>query len=497
MIQADLVSLLSLPEPLPEFSFTSVTEDSRRVKAGSLFIAVPGGKIDGHAYAEAAVAVGAAAILGDRPDLRELHGLPYIYYAAPRRAAGLIAHALVGNPTRRQSIIGITGTNGKTSTAFLTQQILALSRGACANFGTLGYDLGGTWVDAPHTTPFGEDLAALFLEVEKRACSHVVMEVSSHALDQERVAGIAYNVAAFTNLTQDHLDYHLDMETYLRAKLKLFEKVAEELRSENKHGPCFGVVNAEDAAAPHFIGIMPENSYTYGKGGDVRAESRKPSSGTGTVFHLVSPWGDCEAHVRLAGGHNVLNALCAATIAMGLGVSPEEAAAGLAAVQKVPGRFEAVVGNQPFQVIVDYAHTDDGLRNALRAARAICTGNIIVVFGCGGDRDKGKRPKMGSVAAELADFAIVTSDNPRTEDPFRILLDVELGLQHLGKRKGEDYFVIESRRDAIRQAVSLATPGDLVLIAGKGHETYQIIGKERHHFDDREEALAALESLYP
>jgi len=228
MIQADLVPLLSLSEPLPEFSFTSVTEDSRRVRAGSLFVAVPGGKSDGHAYVEAAVSAGAAATLGNRPGLRELYGRPYVYCEFPRRAAGIIAHVLAGNPTRSQCVIGITGTNGKTSTACLTQKILTLARGACANFGTLGYDLGGDWVDAPHTTPFGEDLAALFLEVEKRSCRYVAMEVSSHALDQERVAGIAFNVAAFTNLTQDHLDYHQDMETYLRAKLKLFEKVSPE-----------------------------------------------------------------------------------------------------------------------------------------------------------------------------------------------------------------------------------------------------------------------------
>lgn len=495
MTQDDLITLLSLTGPLPECAFSSVTEDSRRVRKGALFVAVSGGRHDGHAYVEAALSAGAAAVLGNRPGLCEIQGRPYIYHDSPRRAAGLIAHALAGDPSRRQCVVGITGTNGKTSTACLTHKVLTLAHGACANFGTLGYDMGDTWVDAPHTTPFGEDLAALFQEAGKRGCDHVVMEVSSHALDQERVAGIAYNVAAFTNLTQDHLDYHQDMESYLRAKLKLFEKVQEEVQAPNRQGPCFGVVNAEDPCAPRFLAAMPQHCHTYGKSGDVRAESLKVSVG-GTSFRLVSPWGAHTIRTPLVGRHNLLNTLCAATITAGLGVSLEVVAAGLEALHSIPGRFEPVTAGQPFQIIVDYAHTDDGLRNALLAARGITAGKLIVVFGCGGDRDKGKRPKMGGVAAELADFAVLTSDNPRTEDPYRILLDVELGMQHHGKSKGDDYLVIESRREAICRAVALAKPGDLVLIAGKGHETYQIIGTERHHFDDREEALAALEMVH-
>ena len=496
MTQDDLITLLGVSSPLPEFQFQAVTEDSRRVAAGTLFVAVQGVKNDGHAYVEAAAAAGACAILGNRPGTTEMAGSPYIYYQEPRRATGLIAHALSGNPTRSQCVMGITGTNGKTSTACLVQKIMTLAVGPCANFGTVGYDFVDARVDAPHTTPFGEDLAALFVEAEKHECRHVVMEVSSHSLEQERVAGIDFNVAAFTNLTQDHLDYHRDMESYLRAKIRLFEKVRDTLSEGAGPWPRFGVVNTEDPYAPRFAAVLEGNCHTYGANGSVRAEGLRLFV-DGAAFHLVSPWGESDTHIRLVGRHNVLNALCAASITAGLGVPLDKVIHGLDALPCVPGRFEPVSAGQPFQVIVDYAHTDDGLRNALIAARAVCSGRVIVTFGCGGDRDKGKRPKMGAVAAELADFTIVTSDNPRTEEPFRILLDVELGLQHRGKRKGEDYLVIESRREAIAHALSLAGPGDLVLIAGKGHETYQIIGKERHHFDDREEAARALRGETP
>ncbi|NLV46893.1 MAG: UDP-N-acetylmuramoyl-L-alanyl-D-glutamate--2,6-diaminopimelate ligase [Candidatus Hydrogenedentes bacterium] len=494
MTQDDLVLLLGLPAPPTPFSFHTVTEDSRRAGKGTLFVAISGEKNDGHDFADAAAAAGASAMLGNRPNVREMSGIPYIYHDAPRRAAGLIAHALAGDPTHQQCVIGVTGTNGKTSTAFLTQKILDTAGRHCANFGTLGYDLGKTQQAAAHTTPFGEDLARLFAEARQEGCNHVVMEASSHALEQDRVAGIHFNVAAFTNLTQDHLDYHKDMDAYLKAKIKLFNKVDETLRRADSPWPCFGVINAEDPCAPKFEDALPGRCHSYGSAGSVRAEGLELLT-DGAVFRLVSPWGAGQAHTQLVGRHNVLNALCAVAITAGLGVPVDTVLAGLEGLASVPGRFEPVIAGQPFQVIVDYAHTDDGLRNALTAARAVCSGRIIVTFGCGGDRDKGKRPKMGAVAAELADYVVLTSDNPRTEDPCRILLDVEVGLQRKGKRKGDTYTVIESRREAIRHALSAARPGDLVLIAGKGHENYQIIGTERRHFDDREEALNALREI--
>lgn len=493
MTQDDLVTLLGLTCSLPPFDFSSVTEDSRRVRAGALFIAVPGEKADGHAFAEDAVNAGASAVLGNKAGVEQVNGRPYIYFEHPRRAAGILAHALYGTPSRQQYVIGVTGTNGKTSTACLIQSILNAAGKPCANFGTLGYDLGGMWADASHTTPFGEELASLFAQAAGKGLRHVVMEVSSHALDQDRVAGIDFNVAAFTNLTQDHLDYHQNMDAYREAKGILFSKVCESLSAASPQEPRFGVVNVEDSSAQYFIGILPDNCLTYGQGGQVRANAVQTRT-EASAFDLVSPWGAAPVRMHLVGRHNILNALCAATVAGGMGIPLETIVAGIEALQCVPGRFEPVSAGQPFQVIVDYAHTDDGLRNALMAARAVCKGRVLVVFGCGGDRDKGKRPKMGAVAAELADFCVVTSDNPRTEDPLRILMDIEVGLQHTGKRKAEDYCVIESRRDAIRHAIELARPDDLVLIAGKGHEDYQILGTTRHHFDDREEALHALRS---
>ncbi len=495
MIQDDVARLLAINDALPPLQIDSVTEDSRRVAAGCLFVAVEGEKSDGHDYAQAAVDAGAVAILGARR-LSALFGVPYIHYDHPHRAAALMAHALAGAPTERMRVIGITGTNGKTSTACLVQAVLKHAGHGCANFGTLGYDLGAERVDAAHTTPFGEDLAALFSRAESAGCRYAVMEVSSHALAQDRTAGIAFSVGAFTNLTQDHLDFHENMEAYRAAKMKLFKMVRNRAERDKTAANAFTVVNNEDPAAEQFAAIMPEACFRYGAGGDIYAETMRFGA-DGAHFQIVSPWGAGQARIRLAGRHNVQNALCAAAICAGLGIPLKTVLEGLEALPRVPGRFEAVQAGQPFQVIVDYAHTDDGLRNALQAARAVCDGRILVVFGCGGDRDKGKRPIMGAVAAELADYVIITSDNPRTEEPCHILLDIEVGLQRTGKHKHDDYLVIESRQEAIVNAIALARPGDLVLIAGKGHENYQIIGTERRHFDDHETAFAALKELFP
>ena len=491
----ELCDLLGISSPGGAvFTLTSITEDSRRAHPGALFVATSGEHADGHDFAAQAAASGAVAILGGRDGVAELCGLPYLRVADPRAAAGLIAHTLAGDPTARLSVLGVTGTNGKTSTAYLVQAVLNHAGRSCANFGTIGYEIGGTLHNAPHTTPFAEDLVGMFARAEAAGHTHVIMEVSSIALDQERVAGVRFTAAAFTNLTRDHLDYHGDMDSYRDAKLKLFARI--EPSADMRHNPRFTVVNAEDPAASHFAEASRVPCYRYGAGGDVRAEKERLDFG-GTNFRLVTPFGAADVRIRLIGHHNVSNALCAAALCAGMGVPVETVAEGLGTLPSVAGRFEPVDAGQPFYVVVDYAHTDDGLSNVLRAARALCRGRIITVFGCGGDRDKGKRPKMGAVAASMSDFCILTSDNPRTEDPHRILLDVEVGVQRADKRKGDDYLVIESREEAICRAISLAKPGDLVLIAGKGHEKYQVIGTERRHFDDREEAMAALKALKP
>ncbi len=484
MTRKELLDLIRRPQDDGrDFTISAVTEDSRRVRRGALFVAVRGGHADGHDFAEQAVKAGAAAILGDREGAAELHGAPYVYCATSRRAAGIIAHALAGNPTRDMTVIGITGTNGKSSTAYLTQAVLQRAGHPTANFGTLGYEIAGEMHNAPHTTPFGEELALLFMQARDAGHTHVVMEVSSHALDQDRVAGIHFTAGAFTNLSQDHLDYHQDMEHYLRAKLRLFELV--------EGAGCFTVVNADDPVASHFIDASQGRCITFGNAGDCRATQIRAEVAA-TRFTMHTPWGGTPVTLRLAGRHNVWNALCATAITGGLDVPLDIIAEGLGALARVPGRFEALDAGQDFHVIVDYAHTEDGLRNVLEAARTLCRGRIITVFGCGGDRDKGKRPKMGATAARLSDFCVVTSDNPRTEDPHRILLDIEVGLQREGKRKNDDYLVIESREEAIRAAIGLARAGDLVMIAGKGHENYQIVSDQRIPFDDREVARAIL-----
>ncbi len=462
----------------------SAVENSGRVTPGAVFVAIQGENSDGHDHAADAVSRGAVAIIGSREGLEEFAGLPYFYTPNPRRTLGLLAHRLAGDPSKHMTVIGITGTNGKSSTALLTQHVLKTCGCPAACFGTLGYVIAGTTLQARHTTPFGDELAEMFRRAREARPSHVVMEVSSHALAQERVAGIDFDVAAFTNLTQDHLDYHKDMEAYGTAKRLLFEQLEGLGR--------FSVVNREDPASEMFIRASKVPCFTYGKGADVRAVGVR-SGGPGTLFRVESPWGEAEIAIALVGKHNVLNVLCAIAICGGLELPLSAVATGLASAPVIPGRFERVAAGQDFEVIVDYAHTEDGLRNVLEAARALTRGKLIVVFGCGGDRDRGKRPKMGGAAGELADYAIITSDNPRTEDPEQILLDIEVGIRRVGKTRPENYSLLLDRAEAIRQGIAMARPGDVVLIAGKGHEDYQILGTKRIHFDDREVARAVLE----
>jgi UDP-N-acetylmuramoyl-L-alanyl-D-glutamate--2,6-diaminopimelate ligase len=394
-----------------------------------------------------------------------------------------LAHSLAGDPSRDLKVIGVTGTNGKSSTVFLIQQLLESCGHPTANFGTLGYFVGETTRPAAHTTPFGEDLASLFREAREVGLTHAAMEASSHAIEQERIAGIDFDAAVFTNLTQDHLDYHGDMGAYLESKLGLIRRI---------EGPDrFTVVNIEDPSAQRVIDASAVPCHSFGAGGDCRATKMRLERAQ-TFFHLDTPWGSADVELALLGRHNVLNALGAITACGALGVPFERIVRSLSSLRKVPGRFEHVDAGQPFQVIVDYAHTEDGLRNVLTAARKICDGRIIVVFGCGGDRDVTKRPKMAAAAAELSDFSIITSDNPRTEDPDRILLDIEVGIQRAGKKKSADYWMLPDRREAIERAIGMADADDLVMLAGKGHEDYQILGTERIHFDDREVAFEVL-----
>ncbi len=467
-----------------DIDISRVTEDSRNAGPGALFVAICGGQNDGHDFAESVRESGVAAIAGERGDITSLAGMPYLCVNHARRALGVLAHELAGRPSDAMTVIGVTGTNGKTSTAFLIQHMLRSAGSSAANFGTLGYFVGDQSLDASHTTPFGEELVGLFAKARDACATHVVMEVSSHALEQERIAGIAFNVAVITNVTQDHLDYHLTMDAYVTAKMKLFSR----LGGDN----AFGVVNLDDPYADTFRSALTARCVTYGPGGDYRAENVSIAS-DGSRFTLITPAGTARVRSALAGRHNVANVLAASAVAGGLGLGFDQIVAGIEGFTSVPGRFERVEAGQDFSVVVDYAHTDDGLRNVLATARELGPVRLIVVFGCGGDRDRGKRPKMGAVAAELGDYVIITSDNPRSEDPSQIVSEIETGVR--GKQvSGTHHEVILDRERAIRRAIGMASTGDLVMIAGKGHEGYQILGANRIHFDDREVARAALES---
>lgn len=495
MTTDDMQALLADPRALgpngiavpagPPLTFDHVTEDSRQVRQNSLFFAMTGTTHDGHDFAVDAKTKGAVAIAGERQQVQALEGLPYIFVANPRKALGLLAHRLAGDPSARMHVVGVTGTNGKSSTVALIAHILRAAGHRCATFGTLGYSIADTTREAAHTTPFGETLAALFKDAEDAECTHVVMEASSHAIAQERIAGIHFEGAVFTNLTQDHLDYHAGLDDYRDSKVRLFARLPEN---------GFGVVNADDPAAPAFIDATAGRVYTYGREAAVRAKSLSMSA-AGVRFNLDSPWGAAKIETPLTGLHNVANVLAAIGACGALGVPLDLIIEALRTVQPAPGRFELIDEGQPFYVVVDYAHTDDGLRNVLAAARELAEGHIICVFGCGGDRDKTKRPKMALAVAEGADFAVITSDNPRTENPERILLDIEVGMQRAGKSKRDDYEMILDRREAIRFGIEMARESDLVLIAGKGHEDYQILGTTKIHFDDREVAREVLAEL--
>jgi UDP-N-acetylmuramoyl-L-alanyl-D-glutamate--2,6-diaminopimelate ligase len=474
-----------IPPQLTDVHIESVTADSRCCRPGSLFVALKGEQVDGHDYVHQAKENGAVGIVGHRKKTQAMDGLPYLYSSNPAYWMGASAHSLVGDPTRSMCVIGVTGTNGKSSTVCLLQAILNTCGHPCAALGTLGYDVGEA-LEASHTTPPAEELAQLFHRANEAGKTHAVMEVSSHALAQERVAGIHFSGALFTNLTQDHLDFHGTMEEYLEEKLRLFRYVTDP--------SGVTVANADDPASEKFKEASVVPHYTFGKSGDCRLKEVEATPNE-TKFTITSPWGTHEFKTHLLGNHNLANVMGAITMAGGLGCPLDRIAIGVDSIKAVPGRFEQIDSGQEFYVVVDYAHTDDGLKNVLEASRRITDKRVLVLFGCGGDRDKLKRPKMGQVAAELADFAILTSDNPRTESPERILMDAEVGLQRAGKKRDQDYEVIEDRKTAIERALALAKPGDLVMISGKGHEDYQILNSGKIHFDDREVAREYLESV--
>ncbi len=474
---------------------TGVEYDSRRVLPGSVFVAMKGGSTDGNRYVEKAIAAGALGVITDSPQkfdhlLVFEAGLPVLEVEHGRRALAQASAAFFGHPERKLAATGITGTNGKTTTAFLIESLLNAAERKSVLVGTIEYHVAGDVRSSVHTTPESRDLFELMAEGVARGASELVTEVSSHALDQGRATGLSFDVAVFTNLTRDHLDYHETMEKYFAAKRLLFDGTvypAPRVAVINAHDPR----SAELAAAASKAGAEVR---TYGIGkGDWRAASYTLTP-SGAVLELETPAGAAKVTSRLAGEVNILNLLAALTAAHARGVPFADLVEFVPRLQPVPGRFQSVDAGQPFTVIVDYAHTDDALRNLTALAKQMTSKSgkrVITVFGCGGDRDRTKRPKMGLVAGEGSDFVVATSDNPRSEDPLAILAEVEPGLKTTQVR----YTVEPDRAAAIRMALKEAKHGDVVLIAGKGHEKEQILSTGVIPFDDVEVALSALVEL--
>jgi UDP-N-acetylmuramyl-tripeptide synthetase len=456
----------------------AVRDDSRAVQPGDVFVAVRGIRSDGHAFVAAAIEKGAAAVVVER----ELPDVTVAQVVVPSGAAALgimIGHAL-GDPSAAMTLIGVTGTNGKTTTTYVVESILTAAGHKAGVIGTVSYRWGGQTHDAPYTTPTPQVLHETFAKMKDAGCTHVVMEVSSAALAMERLAGVRFAVGAFSNLTQDHLDVHGTMEAYRDAKKKLFEISG------------IAVVNADDPASSVMAEAAPQalRVSVDGPPGTAAVRAVKyDSTVKGIRAKFVTPRGDLDVAAEpLIGHYNVANLALAVGIGEALGIPHEAIAKGIAALTGVPGRVERVPNDADLDIFVDYAHTPDALRNVLSAMRPLTKRRLICVFGCGGDRDPTKRPKMGAAVAELADVAVVTSDNPRTEDPRAIIDQILPGVPR-------PFAVEVERRVAIRMAVSEATPGDVLVIAGKGHEDYQILGATKIHFDDREEAAAAFAAV--
>lgn len=464
-------------------SVASITDDSRSVREGSVFVAVKGEHVDGHQFIPAAMKAGIAALVLERP-VADL-SIPYARVTDSRKALGLLGSQFYGDPSAHLRMIGVTGTNGKTTTTYVCKTLLEALGRQVGLIGTVAYQIGKETISASHTTPGALELQQLLAKMVAGGCTTAVMEVSSHALAQDRVAGCEYDVAVFSNLTQDHLDFHHTMDEYFQAKLRLFTGLTG-TRKPNKRA----ILNVDDPAGEQIKRRCHVPVWTYGlkAKADLQSEGLRLSLG-GTTFVAATPAGSFPVESYLVGEHNAYNLLAAIGVALHEGATPDQVREAVAQVTNVPGRFERVMAGQGFTVVVDYAHTEDALVRLLTAAQTLKTGRIITVFGCGGDRDRGKRPKMGIAAVRYSDVVILTSDNPRTEDPLAILEEVEVGVREALKDHPEaQYHKVPDRREAIAAAVRAACPGDIVLIAGKGHEDYQIIGTKKFHFDDREVA---------
>jgi len=464
-----------------------IVYDSRRVTPGMVFVAIPGAHVDGHDFINTAIDRGAAAIICERNGFSSPRATK-IKVADVRETMARAAASYYQHPSTKLQIIGVTGTNGKTTVAFMVKEILEAAGIKTGLLGTVRYEIGDRIIPAARTTPESLEVQQMMAQMVLSGCKACVMEVSSHALEQKRIAGIDFDVAIFTNLTQDHLDYHGTMENYFAAKQKLFTKTA----NGSKRGSV--VINIDDASGVRLVKETDvEVKLTYGIRSAASLRATKVQLGADvTSFTVEAPEKSFACKLPLIGRHNIYNALAAAGAGFALGIETKKIQAALGNMTPVPGRLESVSAGQKFAVFVDYAHTDDALHNVLTTLREVTKGRLLLLFGCGGNRDSGKRPKMGRVAAEFADFTIITSDNPRNEQPEKIAAQIEEGFRSV---KPRDYTVELDRKRAIIEIISRAKAGDTVLLAGKGHETYQEFEDTVVPFDDRVYAREALENL--
>ncbi|MCJ8011368.1 UDP-N-acetylmuramoyl-L-alanyl-D-glutamate--2,6-diaminopimelate ligase [Paenibacillus sp. KQZ6P-2] len=474
-----------------DITITGLQTDSRKVAPGDLFICLPGHTVDGHDYAAQAAEKGAAALVVER---RLDIDLPQVIVKDSRYAMAVMSDAFFGSPSSHMKMIGVTGTNGKTTTTYLIEKMMNDHGVSTGLIGTIQTRYGGRTFPMSGTTPEALELQRSLDDMSAGGVQCCVMEVSSHALEQGRVKGTDFRTAIFTNLTQDHLDYHHTMEDYRAAKGLFFSRLGNKF-AHQKNQRKYAVLNVDDEASQYFAKVTAAEVITYGlaETADVCA-SEISITAQGTSFHVDTFQGSTDIQLKMVGKFNVYNALAAITAGLLEGLELESIKRSLESVPGVDGRVESVDEGQPFAVIVDYAHTPDGLENVLKTVNEFAKGRVITVFGCGGDRDRTKRPIMGKLAAKYSDVVMVTSDNPRTENPDLILKDIEAGLLEDSVPQ-EKYQLIVDRREAIQKAIEMASPDDVVLIAGKGHETYQIIGHTKHEFDDRVVAKEAIRGM--
>jgi len=463
---------------------TGITYDSRRVQPGNVFIALKGQHADGTAFARQAIERGAIAIVSQDAAPADV-AAEWLVVNDARRALALVAAEVFGNPSASMQVVGITGTNGKTTTAYVVASIIEAAGIRCGVLGTVGYRIGGEVRQATHTTPEAPEVQSLLREMVDGGCGACAMEVSSHALSLHRVDGMTFAAGVFTNLTRDHLDFHADMEAYFQAKRRLFEMLPRQAPS---------LINLDDPRAPLLVELAGRPvTYAVNRQADITPGPLSFSL-QGLTFDVRTPRGTLHIKSSLVGRPNVYNILAAVSTATALGISFDAIERGISSLEGVPGRFQVVsTTKDEVTVVVDYAHTDDALKNLLETARPLTAGRLITVFGCGGDRDRTKRPLMGAVAGRLSDLIVVTSDNPRSEDPQKIIEDIQRGITVDTRRDTtQRMLTYVDRREAIGKAIEQARPGDVVLIAGKGHEKYQIVGADVRPFDDVAVAREAL-----